>query len=337
MAHADRLALAFRDQGLTLPDTGTILVLRATPSAFLESLPRDRLLAEQGFRPTHDALAARGLRVTPRADEPAAMVVVNLGRSRAESLGDAARGLGLLPPGGRLVVNGARTDGIDGIARQLAAELPLEGVFAKAHGRVVWLARPARLPAAVAAWAEAAALRPNAGGFLTAPGMFSPEGPDPGSARLAAHFPGRLAGRVADLGAGWGWLAHTALAACPAIAAIDLYEAEARALEAARANITDPRAAFHWADAAALGRGGQPYDAVIANPPFHHGRAAEPGLGAGFIGAAARILKPSGSLLMVANRQLPYEAPLDAAFRQWERLSEDAAYKVFLAAHPRRA
>ena len=65
--------------------------------------------------------------------------------------------------------------------------------------------------------------------------MFSPDGPDPGSLRLAAAFEGRLKGRVADLGAGWGWLAHAALARCPAITAIDLYEADANALDAARA------------------------------------------------------------------------------------------------------
>ena len=75
---------------------------------------------------------------------------------------------------------------------------------------------------------------------------------------------------------------------------------------------------------------------MISNPPFHQGRAAEPDLGAAFIAAAARILKPAGRLLMVANRQLPYEATLDAAFRHWEKLSEDGAYKVMAAERPRR-
>ena len=80
-----------------------------------------------------------------------------------------------------------------------------------------------------------------------------------------------------------------------------------------------------------------PCDAVIANPPFHQGRAAEPDLGAAFIAAAARILKPSGQLFLVANRQLPYEAVLAIAFREWEKLSEDGTYKVMHASRPRRA
>ncbi len=55
-----------------------------------------------------------------------------------------------------------------------------------------------------------------------------------------------------------------------------------------------------------------------------------------FIAAAARILKPGGRLLMVANRQLPYEAALTARFRQWERLHEDGFYKVVMAQGPKR-
>ena len=45
------------------------------------------------------------------------MVVVNLTRSRAENLGNVARGLELLPPGGTLVVAGAKSDGVDSLAR----------------------------------------------------------------------------------------------------------------------------------------------------------------------------------------------------------------------------
>jgi 16S rRNA (guanine1207-N2)-methyltransferase len=303
-------------------------------------VPGDRLRCVQSFRPVHDSLAAAGYPVTPRAQEPAAnpgMVVVNLTRSRAENLGNVALGLEVLAPGGTLVVTGAKSDGVDSLARHVARALPLGGAFVKAHGRVFWLTRPAVLPPEAAAWAEDARLRPNAEGFLTAPGMFSPAHADPGSRRLAAAVAGRLAGRVADLGAGWGWLAQAVLADAPAIAELDLHEAEASALDAARANVTDPRARFHWSDVTRLGPGMPPYDAVIANPPFHQGRAAEPDLGAAFVSAAARMLGPAGRLFLVANRQLPYEAVLAIAFREWEKLSEDGAYKVIRAERPRRA
>jgi len=288
----------------------------------------------QTFRPTVEALESAGVPVAAEAEGPAAMAVVVLTRSRAESLGNVARALALLGLGGTLVVTGGKVEGVDAIARQVGAALPLAGTYIKAHGRVFWLERPVALPPAVAGWAEAAAPRRNAEGFVTAPGMFSPDHADPGSHHLAALLPGRLKGRVADLGAGWGWLAAAALAACPAVTELDLHEAEAMALDAARRNVTDPRARFHWTDVARLRAGPLRYDAVIANPPFHQGRAAEPALGAAFIAAAARILKPDGRLLLVANRQLPYEAPLAVAFRHVERIGEDRTYKVLAANRP---
>jgi 16S rRNA (guanine1207-N2)-methyltransferase len=332
----DRLALAVETGALSLPESGMVVVLRAEPSAFLDAIPAGRLRCEQGFRPIHDTLAAVGLPVEPRlAPQPAAMVVVNATRSRAETLGNVARGLAMLAPGGLLALNGAKSEGVDALARELAAALPVER-YVKAHGRVVWATRPGRLPEAAAHWAAAAQPARNAAGFVTAPGMFSPEAVDPGSERLAALLDSRVHGRVADLGAGWGWLAHAALARCSQIAAIELHEAEALALDAARANVADPRASFHWSDAAALGRGAAPFDAVICNPPFHQGRAAEPAIGGAFIAAAARILAPAGTLFLVANRQLPYEAALGENFGQVERVSEDRAFKVLVAARPRR-
>lgn len=336
MPQADRLALALAAGALTLPETGRIAVFNAAPTGFLDALPAERVRCEQAFRPVHDAIAALGLNVAPVLDGPAAAAVVTLTRNRAESLGMVARALTLLPPGGTLAVNGAKTDGIDAVAKQIAAAFPLDQTFVKAHGRLVILRRPAALPPVVAFWAEAAAPVRNAAGFLTAAGMFSPEGPDPGSARLAAHLDPRQSGRVAELGAGWGWLGHAALGRCPAITMLDLFEADARALDAARSNVSDPRAAFHWADVTALGTGAGPFDAVLANPPFHAGRAAEPELGRAFLRAAARILRPSGQFWLVANRQLPYEATLDALFITHRRLFEDGRYKVILAERPRR-
>ena len=204
MPHPDRLALAVETGALVLPEAGPVLVLRAAPSPFLELIPPDRLRCQQSFRPLHDALAAQGHPVSVRAVGPAAAVVVNLTRSRAENLGNVARGLEALAAGGLLVVAGAKSDGVDSLARQVGKALPLEGSFVKAHGRVIWLRRPEALPEPVVAWTRDAGLARNADGFLTAPGMFSPEHADPGSRRLAAHLDGRLSGRVAELGAGWG-------------------------------------------------------------------------------------------------------------------------------------
>jgi 16S rRNA (guanine1207-N2)-methyltransferase len=65
-----------------------------------------------------------------------------------------------------------------------------------------------------------------------------------------------LKGRVADLGAGWGYLSGEILAEQEGIAHLDLIEADHDMLEAARANVDDPRAAFHWADVTRFDPGG---------------------------------------------------------------------------------
>jgi 16S rRNA (guanine1207-N2)-methyltransferase len=331
----DRLALGWEAGELPLPEEGPIAVLRAGESEIYRLAGKDRFLLQQGDRPMHDRLAAQGLAVSPEVPAGAAAAIVVTTRFRGDALGAVAQALEIVPPGGIVAVTGARSDGIDATMRQIGAVLPIEGRMSKAHGRVFHLRRPEAIPEPVRGWAEDYALKPNAAGFTTGPGMFSPDHPDPGSERLAALVAGRLSGRVADLGAGWGWLAARILATNPEIEALDLHEAEARAVEAARLNVRDPRASFHWSDATRLS--GSRYTWVVTNPPFHRGRAAEPGIGAAFIAAASRILLPAGRLTLVANRSLPYEAPLAAAFKSVETLAEDASYKVIEAGRPRRA
>ena len=89
-------------------------------------------------------------------------------------------------------------------------------------------------------------------------------------------------------------------------------------------------ARFHWHDLAS-----EPvetrYDAIVMNPPFHTGRAAEPGIGQGLIAVAARALRKGGRLVLVANRQLPYEKPLAAAFAKVDKIVEDRGFKVLSA------
>ncbi len=78
----------------------------------------------------------------------------------------------------------------------------------------------------------------------------------------------------------------------------------------------------------------QRVEAVVMNPPFHTGRAADPALGATFIKAAARMLTLSGTLHMVANRHLPYEAVLAQTFREVSEVAGNTRFKVIRAARP---
>ena len=287
---------------------------------------------EQRNRVDHDQMLGMGLNVVAKLEHAEAMVVC-LGRSRLQNLGRIARAVRLIPQGAPVIVTGQKTAGVDSLMRQVRKVLPVSDALSKAHGKLFELHMAGvDAIAATADWHEAS--KPACrDGWVTAPGMFSADGPDPGSQALAAIFDTRITGKIADLGAGWGWLSAQALKAAPGIERIDLYEADADALEAARQNVTDDRATYHWTDVTRLAGTGD-MDWVISNPPFHHGRSAEPALGQAFIAAAARLLKPSGHALFVANRQLPYEAQLTESFRHWREIAADGAFKLFEAEKP---
>jgi len=291
--------------------------------------------AVQGFRPDFLALRQAGAEATPQPEGMGhAAALVLAGRHRAQNELRIAEALRRVAPGGTVVVGGGKTDGIASLRKRVEAMLPLAGSAAKHHGLVFWLERPADGEAGAAA----ATLTPRParveGGYVTGPGMFSADAVDPASRLLAGSLPEDLAGRVADFCAGWGYLAARLAERSP-IRAIDLYEAGYEALEAARENLAGAVAAglpvgFHWRDLAAEPVA-ERYDAIVMNPPFHQGRAAEPELGLRMIGAARVALKPGGRLYLVANRQLPYERALSQGFRAQGETVRDARYKVLWA------
>ncbi|MCU0796781.1 MAG: methyltransferase [Akkermansiaceae bacterium] len=170
---------------------------------------------------------------------------------------------------------------------------------------------------------------------VTQAGVFSHGRVDAGSALLARHLPRGLSGKIADLGAGWGFLSAELLSTSPGISRIDLYEADARALECARLNLASHSGCeigFHWHDVTTgIGNG---YDGVIMNPPFHRGSGTDLELGRDFLRAGAAALRRGGRMFLVANRQLAYESCLGELRMAWRKLAEDATYKVIAATAP---
>jgi 16S rRNA (guanine1207-N2)-methyltransferase len=160
------------------------------------------------------------------------------------------------------------------------------------------------------------------------PGVFAWDRIDPGSALLAAHVP-ELKGAGADLGCGYGALGTVVLRS-PTVTSLRLVDLDRRAVEAARRNIEDGRATLEWADARTLPDGGD-LDFIVSNPPFHDGGAEDRRLGQAFIRKAAGMLKKGGVLWLVANRHLPYEAELNAAFKRVRPVADQGGYKLFEA------
>ncbi|MGB3147792.1 MAG: methyltransferase [Paracoccaceae bacterium] len=327
-----RLSEALDQAGL-LPEKGEILLLRPTAESDLTAFPKARSLILTGFRPDHDLFHRAGWRLSDGQSE---MDVGSYGMAclflpRAKAMGRAliARAAAAATLGAPIWIDGQKNGGIDSMLKDIKSRATLLFTLTASHGRSFAFANPGS--AAFDDWV--ATETEPVPGFVTRPGVFSADAIDTGSALLATHLPAKLKGKGADLGAGWGWLASQILTR-PEVKELHLVEAEAEALACARRNICDPRALFHWADARDFSAG-KALDFVVMNPPFHQGRAADPGLGAAFVQSAQRILQPQGQLWMVANRTLPYEEALSEAFHQVTPVSYAQGFKVFLATRPK--
>ena len=345
-AHAALPTLNAALAALVVPTGGaSVALVHADAGTALAELP---CMAEQSSKPAFDGIAARGWPAysgvegfgPARIPTAPQVIVLLLPRVRALGRAELARAWIALPAGGWLLAAGHNDEGVRGFEKDLGALGPLTRTMSKHHGRAFWLqkaeAPDAAAQALAAQWIAADAPRLDAGsGLWLRPGVFNEGRLDGGSALLIEHLPARLGGRAADLGAGSGLLARALLERCEGVRSVDLFEAEARALDLAQRNLEGARApvALHWHDVA-QGVPGR-FEVVVCNPPFHVGSRSVPALGRAFIAAAARALVPEGELWLVANRHLPYEDALRERFGHGTRIAEAGGFKVFRAWAPR--
>ena len=322
-----RLSTALTDGHLSIPESGDVALVRPPAGYDAGGLPAERLTVVHGFRPDAAYWEAMGHDV--ETDMPrAAMTIIVVPRSKRLARALVAEAAA---QGGVVVVDGQKTDGVDGLYREVRGRVGDLPSLTKAHGRLF------SFDASAADFSDWRGAGPVKGphGFFTYPGVFSEDGIDAGSELLAGALPDKLGPRVADLGSGWGYLTRAVLDRA-GVTHVDAIEAECLAVEAARLNVTDARVQHHWSDVTRF-EANEPFDTIVTNPPFHTSRKADAGLGLAFINAAARMLAPTGDLWLVANRHLPYETGLNEAFRIVEERDGSSAFKIFRAARPIRA
>lgn len=332
-AALDVLLLPFATGTLRWPVEGGALFVRARDGWPLHQQALPGLVCEQTFKPAYDALQRSGFDVHEHAGGATYPLVLLLPpRQREEARALFARAVASASDGGIVIACMPNDEGAKSGQADLARLAGPLHVLSKQHCRVFW---SGPLQGAVdadlaAQWTALDVPRAVVNGrFLSRPGVFAWDRIDAASALLAEHLPRDLAGRGADLGAGYGYLATEVLARSPGVTALDLYEAESRALELARCNVTPPNVdvGFHWYDVTV----GLPhrYDFIVSNPPFHaQGREGRPDIGRAFIAAAAQALVSGGRLWLVANRHLPYEAVLDASFGRVRTVAQQGGFKV---------
>ena len=343
-AALDALFVPFSAGELVLPADESLLFLRARDGFPLRERRRAGWLLQQSFKPAADALATSGFQVTPDLPDRRFRVVLVLPtRQREESRALFAQAMQHVSEDGIVLASVANAEGAKTAEADLALLAGHVTTLSKHKCRVFWTRPSAVADASLhAAWlALDEPLAVADGRFISRRGLFAWDRIDTASALLANVLPPDLGGRVADLGAGFGYLACVAIERCAGIASVDLYEAEARALEPARRNLADTVARagraiptqVRWHDVTH----GLPrrYDAIVSNPPFHEGRADQPELGRAFIEAAADALDARGEFWLVANRHLPYEATLARRFGAVRSVAEHAGFKVIVATQVR--
>jgi 16S rRNA (guanine1207-N2)-methyltransferase len=328
------LLLPFEEAVLPRLDGARVLLLNAQASPELPAHARGWRL-QQDFRPFVDALASAGLDAAPEL--PAGefdVVLLPAPRQRQHGRALLAQAWTRLAPGGVLVACAGNEAGGRSLQGDLEAMAGFAHSLSKHRCRASWAVKEgAGESALVREWLQADQPAPRACGLQSRPGVFAWDRVDAGSALLVSHLPSDLSGQGADLGSGHGYLSTQVLARNRDVRALDLYEADARALALGRTNLAafeGTACQFHWHDVTrGLARGD--YDFIVSNPPFHSGRAEEPAIGRAFIAAASAGLRPGGRLLMVANRKLPYESALAEGFSRSRVLAEQDGFKVIEA------
>ena len=238
-----------------------------------------------------------------------------------------AQALRVVKPGGSLTLFAPKDRGGSRLKKALEALGCEVTEAARKHHRFCHVARPER-PRGLKPAIDTGAPRivPELG-LWSQPGVFSWDRMDPGSARLLELLPA-LSGRGADLGCGIGVLAGPILAS-PDVTALTCIDIDRRAVACAEHNLDDARVQVVWGDARTAGL--TDLDFVVMNPPFHDGGWEDKALGIAFLQAAAVMLRKGGVCWIVANRHLPYEAALAAAFTSAEMRHDAGGYKIFEA------
>ncbi len=276
--------------------------------------------------------AAEAAELAVRSDASAlrdasfSQVVVHLQKSRAATASDLAEAWRLLAPGGQLLLCGANRVGVTSAVKRLGRELGQEPIVVanRARARVARFKRDTgEGPKAEETPGIEAAVAPMEGDPITLsletrPGVFSARKLDAGSnlllERLARFVGYKPPKRIVDLGCGTGVLGLAAASLYPEAECL-LVDADARAVACAQANIerlglTD-RCSTAWWDAREKALGDR-FDLALINPPFHqHGTEVDLGPALSLFDSLPDWLGRNGRALVVANRTLPWETPLE--------------------------
>jgi 16S rRNA (guanine1207-N2)-methyltransferase len=334
LQHINKIVAGFYPD-LTISNSST-LVMNYIEAIDLQSVDLPNINYESKLKHQVGVAKRIGLVTSLKINKTYEIVIVSVSKSKDQSFAQIAVGYERTKSGGVLIVEGNKNNGVDAIIHKLSKILALEHIIAKAHGKIAIFKISSKNLTGFEEWLAFDTPYKNEDGFYSIPGLFSHKKPDAASQFLSNLFDNRIYGDVIDLGAGWGFLSAKLLDKSLNLKSLTLMDHDQRAIECARKNIKSPKAIFKWLDIKEINEFDSKFDNVVCNPPFHSANGINIELGKTFIKTAHSILKRTGSLLMVANIQLPYENLIDTLFKDFIITAQNKYFKIILAKGPKK-
>ncbi|WLQ17392.1 class I SAM-dependent methyltransferase [Hahella aquimaris] len=166
--------------------------------------------------------------------------------------------------------------------------------------------------------------------LFTLPGVFSAGRLDEGTQVLLESLPELRGRRFLDFGCGCGVIGTTLKKRYPK-ASVELTDINLLALKSAARTAEANNAELNIYASDGLAEVQPGVDAIVTNPPFHQGVKQDTRITQQFLRDCARVLKPGGSLTLVANRFLPYPDWIEAHVGPVRVLFENSRFKVYHA------
>ncbi len=299
-------------------DSAEASALRATFAAQRQSPPRVWL--QPGFE---------GL---PAGTYPSALIHLPRGRALQQEI--LALAGAMVEPGGRIAFVGAKNEGVKRALKAARQRFGHAGIVARKSGWHAGLSQRPRegdVPVPSLMFQHhSITVAGQATALVSCAGAFAADRLDVGAAALIEGLAGApMAGaQVLDLGCGAGLVG---LVAARRGASVTFTDVSARAIASTRktlaANgITPAGLTLGWATE---GLPDGAFDLVVTNPPFHQGHDVTLEIAPAFIRGARRVLRPGGTLYLVANAFLPYEPWLREHFARVTTAFENGRFRVW--------
>jgi len=320
-----------------------MLIINAHRHALLSTLSEHSLQLDQGpgqldlhqhFKPGHESLRNQGLQPAPSLPEYSNYydsILLLPSKHKQQTYAWMAEAMRMLRHDGTLIMACANTHGAKSYAsamQRLAGNMVCRS---KSKCRIFSASKTSVLDLDLCQqWCDAARpQRITRHGLIAHPGLFSWDHADIGSQLLIDHLPDNFTGRGMDLCCGYGLLSEHLLRTVPGIDTLHLLEADRLALDCAIQNTLSwqEKTSPHWLDAAQDALPDK-LDWIVCNPPFHTGQQRDVELGKTIVKRGCQSLKRGGTIYVVANRKLAYEALMRTELKQCQTVIEANGFKV---------